>query len=104
MYIGLLKCLVHCCSCRAAVMSSVSGRAWTLRTSRRSSGFRVQQDTPAGSEGTDFHTDPDFSLSYCSCWREKDLLGSAAQKLRGNPPTLPIPPTNPHFFKTKMLF
>lgn len=42
--------------------------------------------------------------SYCSCWREEGLLGSAAQKAGWGTLPLPPPPANPHFFKAKMLF
>lgn len=69
-------------------MSSISSR--TLQTCRRSSGFSVQQQTPTRLGGCDFHTGPRFSLSYCSYWKEKGLLGSAAQKVVGNPsPQIP---------------
>lgn len=88
MYIGLLKCLVRCCLCQEAMMSSVSSK--TLQTSRRSSGFSVQQEAPAGSAGCGFHTGPEFSLSYFLYQREKSLLGSAAQKAGGNPPPKPL--------------
>lgn len=38
-----MEWLVLRCSGQAAVMSCISSMAWTLRTSRRSSGFSVQQ-------------------------------------------------------------
>lgn len=67
----------------AALLPSSSGelhqsKAGTLWTSRRSSGFSIQQETPAGWKGCSFLMGPDFSLTARA--GGKGLPESAAQK------------------------
>lgn len=99
---GVLECLVQLLCCPAAVASSISSRAGTLQTSRRSSGFSIQQEAPAGWKGCSFLTGLDFSLTTHA--GEKVCQEVLLKNQGWNPPILPTPPTNPLSFRAKMLF